>query len=300
MSTEASTSKRVVAVVGLGGMGGGVAHRLVAAGHDVVVFNRTKEKAAPLVEAGARLADSAADAAAEADVAVVSLSDEEAVEKVVFGEMATRLRPGTTLIEMSTLSPSYTVEAARRLAELGVRRVEACLIGNPQMAKSGDLRVFAAGVEEDVDGVRDLLGALGRQGMLYLGDTGRASALKLSFNLLLGVMTAGLGEAVTLAEQAGIPREMFLTAVQKSGWRSPVLNFRAEFMRTRTYRPAGFRTQLMAKDMRLAAEEARRGGGSLPLTEEAARRFAAVVAGDGGDKDAAVIVELRETAEVRP
>lgn len=280
----------VIAVVGLGGIGGGIAHRLLATGRDVVVYNRTRAKARPLVEAGARAADSAGDAAAEADIVVVSLSDEEAVEKVVFGEMASRLRPGTTLIEMSTLSVRYTRAAAERLAARGVHRVEACVIGNPAMAKAGDLRVFAAGRDEDVERVRPLLNSLGRQGMLHLGETGRATALKLAFNALLGVMTAGLAEAVVLAEQAGIPRETLLTAVQKSGWRSPVLNFRAEFMRTRAYRPAGFRARLMAKDLRLAAEasdEAR-----LPLIELAAQRFAQVVAANDGDKDAAVIVEL--------
>ncbi|MBA9005512.1 MULTISPECIES: NAD(P)-dependent oxidoreductase [Thermomonospora] len=285
-----STENTVTAVVGLGGIGGGIAHRLLATGHDVVVYNRTRSKAVPLVEAGARAADSPADAAAEADVVVVSLSDEEAVEKVVFGEMASRLRPGTTLIEMSTLSAEYARAAAERLAALGVHRVEACVIGNPAMAKAGDLRVFAAGRDEDVERVRPLLGSLGRQGMLHLGETGRATALKLAFNALLGVMTAGLAEAVVLAEQAGIPRETLLTAIQKSGWRSPVLNFRAEFMRTRAYQPAGFRARLMAKDLRLAAEAS--DGARLPLIELTSRRFAEVVAADDGDKDAAVIVEL--------
>ncbi|WP_262401543.1 NAD(P)-dependent oxidoreductase [Actinomadura sp. CNU-125] len=266
-----------VAVIGLGGIGGGVAHRLLAAGRDVTVYNRTRAKAEPLIEAGARGADSPAEAAADAGVVVVSLSDEDAVEKVVFGDLAPALRPGTLLVEMSTLSPAYAREAADRLAAMGVARVEACVIGNPQMAKSGDLRVFAAGASEDVERARGLLGALGRQGVLYLGETGRAGALKLSFNLLLGVMTAGLAEAVAFAEHAGISRELLLTAVQKSGWRSPVLNFRAEFMRTGEYRPAGFRARLMAKDMRLAVGAAHDNGVTLPLTERTAQRYADVV-----------------------
>ncbi|MCP2341089.1 NAD(P)-dependent oxidoreductase [Actinomadura rupiterrae] len=286
------TFEGTVAVVGLGGIGGGVAHRLVASGHDVVVHNRTAAKAEPLRAAGARVAATPAEAVAEAAVVMVSLADEAAIESVVFGAMAGHLKPGTVLVEMTTVSPGYAREAERRLAEVGVRRVEACVIGNPQMAKAGDLRVFAAGPEEDVAAVRDLLGTLGRQGVLHLGATGRASAFKLAFNLLLGVQTAGLAEAVAFAEHAGIPRETLLTAVQKSGWRSPVLNFRAEFMRTRSYQPAGFRASLMAKDLRLAAADARENGVDLPLVERTASRFAEVVAADGGDKDAAYVVEL--------
>jgi 3-hydroxyisobutyrate dehydrogenase len=222
-----------LAVVGLGGMGGGVARRLLAAGFPLAVFNRTQSKAAPLVAAGARQAGSAAEAASGADVVLLSLSDDTAVEDVLFGEMLPHLAAGAAVVEMTTVAPRYARDAAVRLAARGVRRVEACLIGNPEMAQAGQLRVFVAGEESDVDALRPVLGALAQQGVLYLGPTGRAAAMKLAFNLLLGVQTAGLAEAVIFAEQAGLDRELLLTAVQKSGWRSPVLNFRADFMRTR-------------------------------------------------------------------
>ncbi|MFB9235115.1 NAD(P)-dependent oxidoreductase [Plantactinospora siamensis] len=286
---------RRLAVVGLGGMGGGVARRLVAAGLAPTVFNRTRSRVDPLVAAGARAAASAAEAAATADIVMVSLSDERAVEEVLFTEMLPVLRPGTAVVEMTTLAPEYAREAARRLGEIGVRRVEACLVGNPEMAQAGQLRVFVAGERADVDDLRPVFDAMARQGMLYLGPTGRAAAMKLAFNLLLGVQTAGLAEAVVFAEQAGLDRELLLTAIQKSGWRSPVLNFRADFMRTRSYEPAGFRTALMAKDMRLAVGDAERQGVPLPMTRQAAQRYEAAVANGAGDRDAAVVVELPTT-----
>ncbi|WP_283133444.1 NAD(P)-dependent oxidoreductase [Rhizohabitans arisaemae] len=283
---------RKLAVVGLGGIGGGVARRLLDAGYPTTVYNRTAEKAKSLVQAGATGAATAEEAAASADVVLLSLSDEDAVEEILFGRMARVLKPGTVIVELSTVSPTYARRAAQRLAAIGVRRVEACVIGNPQMARLGELRIFAAGESGDVADVADVLAAMGRHGTLHLGPTGRATAMKLSFNLLLGLQTAGLAEAVAYAEQAGIDRELLLTAVEKSGWRSPVLNFRAEFMRTRRYEPAGFRARLMAKDLGLAVADAELGGLSLPLTERAARRFGDAVAAGRGDKDAAVVVEI--------
>ncbi|MDG4820774.1 NAD(P)-dependent oxidoreductase [Asanoa sp. WMMD1127] len=281
-----------VAVVGLGGMGGGVAKRLVAAGLAPLVWNRSEGKARALVTAGAVAAGSPAEVAAAADVVLVSLSDEQAVEEVLFGEMLPHLRAGSTVVEMTTLAPGYARAAAERLAKEDVRRVEACLIGNPEMAEAGHLRVFVAGERAHVDAVQPVFDALARQGMLYLGPTGQAAAMKLAFNLLLGVQTAGLAEAVLFAEQAGLSRELLLTAIQKSGWRSPVLNFRADFMRTRTYQPPGFRAELMAKDMRLAVGDAQAQGVSLPMTRQAALRFDAAVSAGSGDSDAAVVVEI--------
>ena len=288
MSAVAATR---LAVVGLGGIGSAMAYRLLDAGFSLTVHNRTKEKATPVVAAGARLASSPAEAAT-ADVVLLSLSDERAVEHVLFGAMLPYLRSGTVLVDTSTVSPTYARSAAARLDKREVRRVEACVIGNPQMARAGELRIFAAGRDEDVAAVHDVLAALARHGFRYLGPTGRASAMKLAFNLLLGAQTVALAEAVAFAEAAGLDRELLLTAIAKSGWRSPVLNFRAEFMRTRRYEPAGFRAKLMAKDLRLVVEEGAAWALALPLTEHAARRFEDAAGAGVGEKDAAVVVEL--------
>jgi 3-hydroxyisobutyrate dehydrogenase-like beta-hydroxyacid dehydrogenase len=284
-------AKRSVAVIGLGGMGGGMARALLDAGFAVTVFNRTREKAEPLVRAGAVLADTAGDAGAEADAVVLSLADEPAVEQLLFGEVLWRLRPGTTIVDTTTVSPSFARDTAVRLAASGLHRVEACVIGNPNMAGSGQLRIFASGEESAVDGVRDVLSALGQE-VRYLGGAGRASVLKLAFNLLLGIQTAGLAESVAFVESAGLDRELLLDALLHSGWRSPVLGFRAEFMRRRVYQPAGFRTVLMHKDLELALEQAAALRLSLPLGARAADRFGAAIGAGRGDEDAAVVAEI--------
>jgi 3-hydroxyisobutyrate dehydrogenase len=281
-----------VAVIGLGGMGSGMAQSLLRAGFAVTVHNRTAAKAEPLEQAGAAVAASAAGAAAGASFVLLSLADEAAVEDVLFGQLSPVLRPGQTVIDTSTVSPEFARAAATRVAAAGARRVEACVIGNPPMAAAGKLRVFAAGDEADVDAAAGVLGAIG-QDLRYLGVTGRASSLKLAFNLLLGVQTLGLAEAVEFAETAGLDRDLLLDAIEASGWRSPVLSFRAMFMRRRAYQPAGFRAALMYKDLNLAAREAAARQVDLPLVRCAADRYEAVISAGRGDDDAAAVVDVR-------
>jgi 3-hydroxyisobutyrate dehydrogenase-like beta-hydroxyacid dehydrogenase len=279
-----------LAFIGLGNMGSGMARRLLDSGFTVTVFNRTAEKAAPLVAAGATLATSAAEAAAGKDVVLLSLSDESAVEKVLFGQLVPVLPSGSTVIDTSTVSPGYAKQAARRLAEAGLRRVEACVVGNPFQASSGELRIFAAGDRPHVDAVQGILDTLGSE-VRYLGPDGMAATIKLVFNLVLGAQVAALAEAVTYGEQAGLDRGMLLSSIADSGFSSMVMKFRAGLMRERTYTPAFFRSQLMEKDLRIALDAAAGSHVALPVLESVRERFGAVVDAGDGDKDAAVLIE---------
>lgn len=286
---------RPLAVLGLGGMGAGMARALLAAGANVTAWNRSPGRAEPLSEAGARVAASATDAIAGADVTLLSLADETAVEQVVFGELSGRFTPGAVVVDTSTVSTAFAMDAQKRLAEAGVRRVEACVIGNPDMAAAGRLRVYAAGDEQAVNDVRDVLEAIGQE-VRYLGETGRAGALKLAFNLMLGIQILGLAEAVRFVEAMGLDRGLLLRAFEGSGWSSPVLAFRARFMRERRYRPAAFRSTLMHKDLELAHREARAHTAHLPMVHCALRSFEDVLNLGQGDLDAAVAAELHGTS----
>ena len=244
-----------LSVIGLGVMGSALARRLSTTGFRPCVYNRTREKAEAVAQDGMRVADSADSAVSGADVVVLSLSDETAVEQVLFGELLSFLQAGTVVIDTSTISPSYARDAERRLALAGIRRVEACLLGNPEMARTGRLRVLAAGDPQDLASVDDVLAAIGTLGVCRLGPAGTACALKLAFNLLLGAQTVALAEALSVATAAGIDRDLVLSTITESGFSSPVLAFRAEFMRERRYRPAAFQAQLMEKDLRLLLHE---------------------------------------------
>ncbi|HEY4019976.1 MAG TPA: NAD(P)-dependent oxidoreductase [Pseudonocardiaceae bacterium] len=280
-----------VAVLGLGGMGGGMARTLLRAGFAVTVYNRSKDKAAPLVDAGATLANSASEVGADADVLLISLADESAVDELLFGEVVWQLKPGTVIIDTTTVSPSFAKNTAIRLAASGVDRLEACVVGNPEMAANGQLRIFVAGEQAALTKAEPVLSALGQE-IRHLGAVGRASALKLALNLMLGVQTAALAEAASFVQAAGLDRDLLLDVVMNSGWRSPVLGFRVDFMRRREYQPAGFRTALMHKDLDLALQQAAAYQVSLPLTSAATDRFQTVIESGRGDDDAAVVVEL--------
>ncbi|MGW1294206.1 NAD(P)-dependent oxidoreductase [Streptomyces sp. NPDC002533] len=279
-----------LAFIGLGSMGGGMARRLLETGHKLTVFNRTADKAAPLVAAGARLADTSEQAAAGHRLVLLSLSDEKAVEEVLFDRLVPVLEPGTLVVDTSTVSPGYARDAAARLADKGLRRVEACVVGNPLQARKGELRVFVSGAPEDLDEVRPVLDVLGGE-VVHVGAPGTAASLKLILNLLLGAQVAALAEAVHYGTAAGLDRDQLIGVVAASGFSSLVMRFRADLMLNRTYEPAFFRSALMEKDIRIALEAAAGHGAAMPVLGVVRERFAEVLAAGDGDKDASVLVE---------
>lgn len=293
MTAASDRAARPVSLVGLGGMGAGMGLRLLDAGHPLTVHNRTAAKARPLAEAGATVTATAAEAVGGAEVVLLSLADERAVDEVLFGQALSALKPGCLVVDTSTVSPEYARSAHARLAEIGVRRVEACVAGNPFQARAGELRVLTAGDRDDVEAVDDVLRAIGRD-VAHLGAAGNASVLKLVWNLLLGAQVAVLAEATAYGVAAGLDRDELLAAVAESGFSSRVLSFRAGLMRERRYQPAAFRSTLMHKDLSLGIADAARSGIRLPVVEAVAGRYADLIAAGDADLDAAAIVELQD------
>jgi 3-hydroxyisobutyrate dehydrogenase-like beta-hydroxyacid dehydrogenase len=281
--------------LGLGRMGSGMAHRLLEMGFSLKVYNRTRQKAEEVAAFGAELTSSPAEAVENSHVVVLSLSEESAIDMVLFGPDGAHqtMKPGTLVVDTSTTSPSYAREVVGRLAALGARRVEACVIGNPEQARAGELRIFAAGEATDVEAVRDLLTALGKQ-VVYLGPAGNAATMKLVFNVLLGPQLVSLAEAVSYGERAGLDRQAILAAIAASGFSSQVMAFRCTFMQRGCYEPAAFRTHLMEKDLRLALAEAASYGVSMPVVAASAQRFEDVIKAGFGDLDAAAILAQQE------
>lgn len=297
MTLVNEVSKPRLAFIGLGNMGGGVAARLAEQGYPMTVYNRTASKAQPVVEAGATQADSPSDAAAAAEIVLLSLSDEDAVEEVLFAEVLAVLPRGTTVIDTSTVSPSYARSAGARLADAGMRRVEAALIGNPLQARAGELRILTAGEGADVAAVEAILHSAGRE-VVHLGATGNALTLKLMLNLLLGAQLTSFVEALSYGERAGLDRAQMLDVMTATtGFASEVLRFRARFIREGSYEPAAFRAALMDKDLRLVLTEAKELGVHMPVIAETARRFTEVVERGDGHLDAAAVMALHEQRE---
>jgi 3-hydroxyisobutyrate dehydrogenase len=280
-----------IAVIGLGAMGQGMAHRLVSSGFSTVVFNRTEGKTDELVAAGAHRAPTAAGAAAGRGVVLLSLSDEDAVEDVLVRQGAlAAMGEETTLLDTSAVGRDFARRMHERCAAAGVRRVETAVIGNPLQARAGDLRVFTAGNPVDAERAESVLSVLGSS-RVHLGEPGTAAAAKLVFNLVLAAQVAGLAEAVCVGEAAGLDRDLLLNAIGQSGFSSAVLRFRADLMRARRYSPAFFRTRLMEKDLRLALGTDAANAGRYRVLEATRSLFHDAALAGRADSDAAAVIE---------
>lgn len=293
--------KQRIAFIGLGMMGNGIACRLTEQGFPMTVYNRTQEKAKNVAELGARIADSPADAARDADVVMVSLADQNVVSSLVWGDdgaMAT-LPQGGYLIDMSTVPPDYARDEAERLAEQGRHRLDACVLGNPFHARSGDLRVMVGGSEEDAKALQGVFETVGKE-VAYMGPNGMGATMKLVLNMLMGVQMPALAEALVFGEMAGLPRDKMLEMIEGCGYSSPVMDFRCKIIGQRNFDFAAFKLGLMRKDVMLTLEECHKLGVPMPVTEASYAALTAARQMGLGDKDVAAIVAYQERVSGLP
>lgn len=288
-----NTMKRV-AFLGLGVMGSGMAGRLLDAGVPLTVWNRHRDKAQALAARGARVATSPADAAADADIVIAMIADDEASKTVWLGQDGALggARAGTVLIESSTLSPAWIAELASRATDRDCDLLDAPVTGSKTHAASGLLLFLVGGRSEVVARARPILAMMGRD-VLHLGPTGAGARLKLVNNFLCGVQAAALAEAMVMIERGGLDRETAMSVLAKGAPGSPLVNAVGPRMTARDY-TVNFGLALMHKDLTYACAEADRLG--VPLRTAASARdlfSAAITAGRGLDDFSAVIEPLR-------
>lgn len=211
MSAIPLPTVKTIAVLGTGHMGTPIARRLLASGYQVIAWNRTPERAAPLAADGATLAASAADAARDADAVITMLTDGSAVEDVLFARgAAAALRPGACLVEMSTLGPDAVRALVSRLPA-GVDLVDAPVGGSVGAAASGQLRVLAGGEPAALDRVEPVLSALGT--VRRCGGLGAGAAMKLVANTALVTAVAALADTLAVARALGVDRDAALDVI---------------------------------------------------------------------------------------
>jgi 3-hydroxyisobutyrate dehydrogenase len=287
--------KQRIAFIGLGMMGNGMAVRLVEQGFPLTVYNRTREKAAEVEKAGARIADSPADAARDADVVLVSLADQDVVSRMMWGEdgVIPALREGGYVCDMSTVPPDFARDEAEKVEQSGRRRLDACVLGNPFHARTGDLRVMIGGDEEDVAALQNIFETIGKD-VSHMGPHGMGATMKLVLNMLMGVQMPALAEALVFGEAAGLPRDRMLKMIAGSGYSSPVMDFRCAIIDQRNFDFAAFKLGLMRKDMMLALEESHKTGVPMPVSEASYASLTAAKQMGLGDKDVAAIVAYQE------
>jgi 3-hydroxyisobutyrate dehydrogenase len=279
-----------VAFLGLGIMGRSMAANLVKAGHEVAVWNRTPGKD---VE-GARSGASPAEAAQNAEVIWMCVSDTKAVENVLFGSNGAEasITAGVIIADSSTISPSATVRFAERVRSRGADYVDAPMTGSKIAAENGTLIFMAGGSDASLERLQPLLQAMGKQ-VFHMGETGKGQATKLVMNLQIALIFEGFAEALTLATKLGVDLEKLLPLVQASMVRSGVVEYKAPFVMKRDYSP-NFPLRLMLKDIHLALDAAREARVRLPGLE-AVEEVYDVAAEEGyNDLDYAATLTLLE------
>lgn len=280
-----------IAFCGLGRMGVPMAARLVDAGHEVTVWNRTPNRAAALLDRGASEAASPAEAAAGAEVVVTMVADPEALETVVFGEdgVASGISAGTIVVEMSTVGPDVVRSLAARLLQ-GADVLDAPVLGSVPQATDGTLKIFVGGDQAVLDRCRDVLEAMGSP--RHLGPLGAGAAMKLVVNSTLGAVMCAVGEALALADALGLQEAAVLDILSESPVGATVKSKRA-LIESGTFAP-NFTLALAAKDLRLVTGAAEEAGVELRVAQ-AARSWLerADDAGLGGLDYSAVIAQVR-------
>ncbi len=256
-----------VGFIGLGAMGGGMAKNLLAAGHVLTVYNRTRERAEALRGGGARVAETPADAARGAEAVFTMLADDRAVEHVVFAEggLLAGLARGAVHVSSSTLSVALSERLAAAHAAAGQGYVAATVFGRPDAALARQLWVIAAGPRADVDRVKPLLEAIGR-GLSVVGEEATAAnVVKLAGNFVSASSIEAFGEAYAFARKWGVsPPDLERVFMELFGG-SAILARYLQIIAAEAYEPAGFKLELGLKDMRLVALAADAATVPMPL-----------------------------------
>jgi 3-hydroxyisobutyrate dehydrogenase-like beta-hydroxyacid dehydrogenase len=282
-------------------MGNGMAQTLLGAGHELAVYNRTPDKALPLVSRGARLAADVADAC-KGDVVITMLADDPAVEAITFGEkgVIANLPPGAIHISMSTISVALSERLTTAHAKAGQRFVAAPVFGRPDAAAGGKLFVVAGGPSDAVDACMPIFQVLG-QSTFRVGERPcDANLVKLSGNFLTASVIESLGEAVALVGKAGMDRREYLRFLTSTLFNAPIYKTYAELIANGHFQPAAFAAPLGFKDIRLTIAAAEGLRVPMPLASLLHDRFVRLLAQEGESVDWSAIGQLamKDSAEI--
>src|SRR5262249_37050874 len=249
-----------IAFLGLGIMGRPMATRLIAAGHEVSVWNRTARQHLD----GATTAVSPADAAKDAEVIWSWVADTAAVERVMFAEAGVvhSLREGMIIVDSSTISPSATVQFAQKANERGVHWVDAPVTGSKIGAENGQLIFIVGGAQEPVEYLDPLFKAMGKQ-VIHVGPIGKGQAAKLGMKLMIALIYEGFAEALTLTQKLGVEPQKLIELIGASMLKNGVVDYKAPFVLRHDFSP-NFPLRLMHKDIHLMLDMAKEKRIKLP------------------------------------
>ena len=287
-----------VGFIGLGIMGSRMAANLQKGGHQLVVFNRSAEKAAPLVKEGALLAETPAAVAEQVEVLFTMVAHPDAVKEIAFGDdgFLNRLRPNTLWVDCSTVNPSFSRQMAEEARSRGIRFLDAPVTGSKGLAAKGELVFWVGGPEVDVQACRPLFDIMGRR-VVHSGGYGMGTSLKMVVNLLLAEAMMAFSEGMALGQSLGISQAALFEALLGGPVVAPFVANKRKNIEQGEYE-AEFPLRWMQKDLHLAAVTAYEQGVALPMANVAKEIYRLAISSGLGDLDYSSIYEfLNRTAK---
>jgi 3-hydroxyisobutyrate dehydrogenase-like beta-hydroxyacid dehydrogenase len=294
-------TRPTVGIAGLGRMGHPIAANVLRAGFPTVVWNRTRDKAADLLEQGAVWAENPGVMTRTADIVLSSLADPIAVESVYFGPdgLLDRVRAGTILVDLSTGAPAVARRLAAAALERGATFLDAPVAGSIKAATDGQLGIMVGGDRAAFERCETVFSAIGKAAF-YLGESGNGATMKLVSNAILATIVQALAEGVALGEKAGLDPADIFTVLGTSSAAAPVVAAKAATVTERTYLPAAFTLALMQKDLWLVLSLANELQVPMPATAIAHDMvLAANATGKSGLDFSAVALLMEELAGAR-
>jgi 3-hydroxyisobutyrate dehydrogenase len=279
--------------IGIGNMGSRIAKRLLEHGYRVIVYNRSREAAEALVKSGATVADSIAELAAQADVILSSLTNDDAVKSVFTDPegVFAHVRRGSAIIEMSTVLPSTSRELSEQSREAGVKFLDSPVSGSTPAAEEGTLTLFCGGDEELFQAAQPIFSSIASQ-YFYLGGSGSGTAMKLVANTLLGVGMQAIAESVALGQKEGLDRHRLLEILSYTAVIAPAHLGKLSRSDRGDYSPQ-FAIRLMNKDFGLVLETAAAAKVPMPATAAAFQMNVAEFS-EGKEEDFSAVITLME------
>jgi len=285
--------------IGLGLMGSRIVKRLLASGHQVSGYNRTRAKAESLIEAGMQWKKSPREVAQAADITLSMVTDSAALSSITDGDdgILAGLSAGKIYVDMSTVSPKLIRNLATRITASGADMLEAPVSGSLPAAESGTLIIYVGGSAATLEKVRPIFESLSQK-IIHVGENGQAITTKIAINLNLPIQLIALFEGVLLAERSGIPRATALDALLNSVIASTALKYRGPFI-LKMPEEVWFSASMMQKDIRLALELGEELGISLKTVELVSELLTKAQESGWGDEDFAVLFKVVEQLSVR-
>ena len=279
-----------IGFIGLGIMGSRMAANLQPHGHVLVVHNRTRQKAEPLLAGGAQWADTPAEAAANVEILFTMLAHPEAVEEAALGKNGffPHFPQGRMWVDCSTVNPSFSKRMAAAAQIRHVRFLDAPVMGSKEAATGGKLIFWVGGDAADLEACRPMLECMGSR-VVHAGGQGTGASLKMVMNQLMGTTMAAFAESLVLGQSLGLSRQALLDAVFSTPIAAPFLAAKRARIESGNFQDADFPLQWLQKDLHLAAVSAYEAGAAMPLTNVAKEIYRLAMRDGNGDKDISAI-----------